>query len=85
LTLTSSTECLPKETAEVVGSLIGEITTTKKEQKTGEVLYKVVTEKEQMIKKFTGESATHELELFGVRTPLEAKDEIEFEEPVEVT
>jgi hypothetical protein len=85
VTIMGSTECLPTETSEVKGSLIGEIAPIKKEQKTGELLYKIKSESVQMIKKFTGESATHELELFGVKTPLESKDTIEFQEAIEVT
>jgi hypothetical protein len=84
VTIKGSTECLPKEMSEVKGSLIGEITPVKKEQLTGELLDKIKGEKEQMIKKFVGETSMHELELFEVKTPLEAKDEITFEEKVEV-
>jgi hypothetical protein len=83
--ITGSTECLPKETSEARGDLIGEITPIKVEQKTGEIAYKTTGEVQQNIKKFTGESATHELELFGVKTPLESTDSIEFEVTVEIT
>jgi hypothetical protein len=85
VTITGSTQCLPAETSEVTGGLIGEVTPTGSEAKKGELLYKIKSEKTQAIRKFMGESGVHELVLFGVKTPLESKDTIEFEENVEVT
>ena len=85
VTITGSTECLPAETSEVKGSLIGEIKPVKTAKLKGELVYKAKEQKTQLIKKFTGEGAAHELELFGVKTPLEATDSIEYEETVEVT
>jgi len=85
VTIKSSTECLPQETSEVKGSLIGEVKPIKTLKSKGELIYKSVEEKTQMIKKFVGESAMHELEIFGVKTPLEAIDSLEYEESVEVT
>jgi hypothetical protein len=83
--LKSSTECLPQETSEVKGGMIGEVKPVKTLKAKGELIYKAVEEKVQMITKFVGESATHELEIFGVKSPLEAIDTIEYEESVEVT
>jgi hypothetical protein len=80
-----STACLPAETSEIKGGLIGEIKPIHTLKLKGEVVYKTKEQKTQLIKKFVGESATHELELFGVKTPLEAVDTIEYEETVEVT
>jgi hypothetical protein len=85
VTITGSTECLPSESSEIHGNLIGEITPIKKQQTTSELIYKVKSEKEQLVKKFTGETATHELEAFGVKAPVEGKDTITFEQAVEVT
>ncbi len=85
VTITGSTECLPAETSEVKGSLIGEIKPVHTLKLKGELVYKTKEQKTQLLKKFTGESATHELEIFAVKTPLEAVDSIEYEETVEVT
>jgi hypothetical protein len=85
VTIAGSTECLPAETSEVKGSLIGEIKPIKTLKLKGELIYKTKEQKTQLIKKFIGESAMHELEIFEVKTPLEAADTIEYEESVEVT
>jgi hypothetical protein len=85
VTIKGSTECLPAETSEVKGSLIGEIKPVHTLKLKGELLYKTKEQKLQLIKKFIGESATHELEIFEVKTPLESADTIEYEESVEVT
>ncbi len=84
VTIKGSTECLPQETSSVKGSLIGEVTPINTLKVKGELIYKAVEEKTQMIKKFVGESAMHELEIFGVKTPLEAVDSVEYDETVEV-
>ncbi len=80
-----STECLPQETSEVKGVLFGEIKPIKTLKLKGELVYNVKEEKTQKIRKFTGESGMHELEVFEVKTPLEALAKTEFEEAVEVT
>ena len=85
VTLRGSTECLPAETSEVKGSLIGEIKPVHTLKLKGEVIYKTKEQKTQLIKKFIGESAMHELEIFEVKAPLEAADTIEYEESVEIT
>ena len=85
VTITGSTECLPAETSEVKGGLIGEIKPIKTLKLKSELIYKTKEQKTQLIKKFIGESAMHELEIFEVKTPLEAVDTIEYEETVEVT
>jgi hypothetical protein len=85
VTIKGSKECLPSETSEVKGGLIGEVTPTKTLKLKGELIYKSKAGTSQEIKKFTGESGTHELELFEVKTPLESNDTIEFSETVEVT
>jgi hypothetical protein len=84
VTLKGSAECLPKETSEVKGSVIGEVTPTKKEQTTGELLYKLFSGKEQLIRKFTGDSTVHELEVFGVKALLESAGTVTYGEKVEV-
>jgi hypothetical protein len=82
-TITGSTECLPKETGNVTGSVISEVAPVKKLQRTGSFVL-ATTMGEQMIRKFTGESNIHELEIFGVPAPFEAKAEVEYGETVEV-
>jgi hypothetical protein len=84
-TITGSLVCLPSETSEVKGSLVGEIKPVKTPKVKGELVYKAKEEKQQMIKKFVGELGTHELEAFEVKTPLETLATTEFEETVEVT
>ncbi len=85
VTIAGSTECLPAETSEVKGSLIGEIKPIKTLKLKGELIYKTKEQKTQLLKKFIGESAMHELEIFEVKTPLEAADTVEYEESVEIT
>jgi hypothetical protein len=85
VTIKGSTECLPAETSEVKGSLIGEVATVKSAKFKNELIYNIKEESTQMIKKFTGDSVIHELEIFEVKTPLSSKNSIEFEEPVEVS
>jgi hypothetical protein len=85
VTIKSSVECLPQETSEVKGSLVGEVKPVKTLKSKGELIYKSVGGKTQAIKKFVGESAMHELEIFEVKTPLESVDTVEYEEAVEVT
>ena len=83
--ITGSLTCLPAETSEVKGSLIGEMKPVKTAKAKGELVYKTKEQKSQLIKHFVGETATHELEIFGVKTPLEAVDTVEYEEAVEIT
>ena len=83
--IAGSLVCLPAETSEVKGILIGEIKPVKTPKIKGELVYKVKEEKQQMIKKFVGEMTMHELEVFEVKTPLETLATTEFEETVEVT
>jgi hypothetical protein len=85
VTIKGSTECLPAETSEVKGSLIGEIKPVHTLKPKGELVYRTKAGKSQLIKKFVGESAMHELEIFEVKTPLESVDTVEYEESVEVT
>jgi hypothetical protein len=85
VTIHGSLECLPAENSEVKGSLIGEVKPIKTLKVKGELIYKAVEEKAQKIKKFSGETGTHELEIFEVNTPLESVDTVEYEETVEVT
>jgi hypothetical protein len=85
VTIKGSLECLPKEITEVKGSLIGEIKPVKVLKVKGELLFKTVEGKAQMIRKFAGETGTHELESYEVNTPLEATASTEFEETFEVT
>jgi hypothetical protein len=85
VTIKGSTECLPAETSEVKGSLIGEISTVKSAKIKNELIYTIKESSSQMITKFVGDSALHELEIFEVKTPLGSRDTIEFEEAVEVT
>ncbi len=85
VTITGSTVCLPAETSEVKGGLIGEIKPIRTLKLKGELIYKAKEQKTQLIKKFVGESAMHELEIFGVKTPLESTDMVDYEEAVEVT
>jgi hypothetical protein len=86
VTIKSSPECVPQELTEIKGSLIGEIKPVKTLKLKGELAFKSAEEtKVQMIKKFTGETGTHFLELYEVRAPLEALATTEFEETFEVT
>jgi hypothetical protein len=85
VTITGSLVCLPAETSEIKGSVIGEIKPVKTAKVKGELVYKTKEQKSQLIQKFVGDTATHELEIFGVKTPMEAVDTIEYEETVEVT
>jgi hypothetical protein len=85
VTIKGSTLCLPAETSEVKGNLIGEIKPVHTSKLKGELSYKTKEQKTQLVKKFVGESATHELEIFGAKTPLEVVDTVEYEETVEVT
>lgn len=86
VTIKGSSECLPAESSEVKGGLLGEIKPIKSAKLKSELFYKVNGAGiSQTIKKFTGETATHELEVFEVKTPLESSANIEFEELVEVT
>ncbi|HEX5851872.1 MAG TPA: hypothetical protein VFY36_02150 [Solirubrobacteraceae bacterium] len=85
VTIKGSTECLPAETSEVKGSLMGEIKPVHTLKLKSELFYKTKEQKTQLIKKFIGESATHELEIFEVKAPVEAADTIEYEESVEIT
>ncbi len=81
-----SAECLPQETSEVKGSLIGEIKPVKTLKVKGELVFKAAEEeKVQMIHKFVGELPVHALEVYGVKAPLEAVASTEFEETFEVT
>ncbi|HEX5852923.1 MAG TPA: hypothetical protein VFY36_07520 [Solirubrobacteraceae bacterium] len=84
-TIKGSTECLPAETSEVKGTLIGEIKPVKVPKLKGELIYKAKEEKTQWIKKLGGEMGIHELEVFEVKTPLQSTATTEFEEMVEVT
>ena len=84
-TILSSSECLPAETTEVKGGLMSEIKPVKVLKLKGELAFNTKEMKTQMIKKFTGETPTHELEVYGVKTPLETLTSTEFEETVEVT
>jgi hypothetical protein len=80
-----STACLPAETTEIKGAMIGEIKPVKVAKLKGELVFKVKELLTQLIKKFVGETPTHELEVYGVKTPLESTSTTEFEETVEVT
>ena len=84
-TITGSLVCLPAETSEVKGALFGEIKPVKTPKLKGELVYKTKEQKTQTIRKFVGETGTHELEVFEVKTPLETTATTEFEETVEVT
>jgi hypothetical protein len=84
-TIRGSTECLPAETSEVKGILFGEIKPVKTPKLKGELVFSTKEQKIQKIRKFVGETGTHELEVFEVKTPLEATATTEFEELVEVT
>jgi hypothetical protein len=85
VTIKGSTECLPAETSEVKGSLIGEVASVKSAKFKNELNYTIKEASSQMIKKFSGDMVIHELEIFEVRTPLESKNSIEFAEQVEVS
>jgi hypothetical protein len=85
VTIKGSIECLPAETSEVKGGVIGEITSVKSQKFKNGLNYTIKEESSQMIKKFVGESSLHELEIFEVKTPLGSTNSIEFEEAVEVT
>ena len=85
VTIKGSTECLPAETSEVKGSLIGEIASVKTQKLKNELNYAITGGLSQKIKKFKGETGVHELEIFEVKTPMESKNTLDFEETVEVT
>jgi hypothetical protein len=85
VTTKGSVECLPQETDEIKGSVIGEIKPVKTLKLKGELAFKSPEQKVQTIKKFVGESATHFLEVFEVKAPLEVAATTEFEETFEVT
>jgi len=86
VTIKGSPECLPQETTEIKGSLIGEIKPVKTLKLKGELVFKTAEEeKVQMIKKFVGESPVHVLEAYGVKAPLATLATTEFEETFEVT
>ena len=87
VTLTGSTECLPAETVEAKGSLIGEVTPIGGEGViiSGQITYKTKEEKHQLIRKFKGESAVHELEYFEIPIAIESEDKVEYGEKVVVT
>jgi hypothetical protein len=85
VTITGSLSCLPAETIEATGNLIGEVTPVKKAVVTAHNTYKTIEEKLQQIKKFKGETGTHVLEEFGVQIGVEGEQKVEFEETVEIT
>ncbi len=77
-------KCLPSSPAPVEGSLICEVTPVGTLSTEGKLICKISSEK-QKIKKFKGETGTHELKAFGLEsTPLEDTSIIKFEEEVKV-
>ncbi len=83
--IVGSTVCLPAETSEIKGVLIGEIKPVKTLKLKGELVFKTKEMKTQLIKHLVGELGNHELEVFGVKTPLETTTVAEYAEAVEVT